>query len=287
MSPRPGTAAGAPRNDRRRDAARGDDSAVRPISGPPARRPVVLAHGLLGFARAVVGPIAGVAYFRGIEERFVAEGVRVLAPAVPATGSIARRGRALRDAVVAAFPGEKVHIVAHSMGGLDARHAITHEGLAAQVVTLTTLGTPHRGSPVADVGTRLARKAGVFRALRLAGIDAAAFDDLRSDACAAFNERTPDAPEVRYTSVAGRRARDATKMNLRATFDVVAAADGPNDGLVSVRSARWGEAAEEVDADHLDLVGWTLPGDGLLGRPADVDAVWAGILARLAAADTL
>jgi len=39
--------------------------------------------------------------------------------------------------------GRKVHLFAHSMGGLDARHMITHLGMANRVRTLTTIGTPH------------------------------------------------------------------------------------------------------------------------------------------------
>jgi triacylglycerol lipase len=44
----------------------------------------------------------------------------------------------------------KVHIIGHSMGGLDARQMIVHEGMADKVATLTTIGTPHWGSPVAE-----------------------------------------------------------------------------------------------------------------------------------------
>lgn len=45
-------------------------------------------------------------------------------------------------------PGQKVHIVAHSMGGLVARSAIEQHGAAAHVDTLITLGTPHSGMPI-------------------------------------------------------------------------------------------------------------------------------------------
>jgi len=39
------------------------------------------------------------------------------------------------------------------MGGLDSRHAISLRlGLAERVLTLTTLGTPHRGTAFADWG---------------------------------------------------------------------------------------------------------------------------------------
>lgn len=45
---------------------------------------------------------------------------------------------------------EKVNIIAHSKGGLDARYAIAKEGMAPYVATLTTINTPHRGCEFAD-----------------------------------------------------------------------------------------------------------------------------------------
>jgi len=49
-----------------------------------------------------------------------------------------------------AMPGEPLHVIAHSMGGLDARHAITNrKDIVTRVRTLVTIGTPHQGSPVA------------------------------------------------------------------------------------------------------------------------------------------
>src|SRR5215510_6280544 len=51
--------------------------------------------------------------------------------------------------------GDKVHIIAHSMGGLDARYLLCNNlyGLGAldRVVSLSTISTPHRGSQVADL----------------------------------------------------------------------------------------------------------------------------------------
>ena len=46
---------------------------------------------------------------------------------------------------------DPLHVIAHSMGGLDARYAIRNvPQVADRVKTLVTIGTPHRGSPVAD-----------------------------------------------------------------------------------------------------------------------------------------
>jgi len=53
---------------------------------------------------------------------------------------------------------QKVHVIAHSMGGLDARHALFNFKDAKfheKVASLTTVATPHHGSPAADAVVRL------------------------------------------------------------------------------------------------------------------------------------
>ncbi|MBQ0102448.1 MAG: hypothetical protein KBT31_06615 [Firmicutes bacterium] len=45
---------------------------------------------------------------------------------------------------------EKVNIIAHSKGGLDSKYMIDSLGMADRVASLTTLATPHRGSPIAS-----------------------------------------------------------------------------------------------------------------------------------------
>jgi pimeloyl-ACP methyl ester carboxylesterase len=68
-------------------------------------------------------------------------------------------GPALGDAIDCLFraTGEKVIIVAHSMGGLAARYALTHRGRAGtnragEVSTVVTFGTPETGSLLAMLG---------------------------------------------------------------------------------------------------------------------------------------
>ncbi|WP_326834886.1 hypothetical protein VSH64_08150 [Amycolatopsis rhabdoformis] len=69
-------------------------------------------------------------------------------------------GPALGDAIDCLYraTGEKVIVVAHSMGGLATRYALTHRGAAGadragEVSTVVTLGTPETGSLVALLGS--------------------------------------------------------------------------------------------------------------------------------------
>jgi triacylglycerol lipase len=248
---------------------------------PRLRAPIVLAHGLLGFAQLAVRRVTLATYFRRVPQLLADAGNRVITPAVPPTGSIARRAEALEAAIGNHAGSEPVHVIAHSMGGLDARFMITHRGMAGRVLSLTTIGTPHRGTALADRGVDLAEQTGVFGWLRRSPIDHEAFEDLRTDACARFNETTPDAPGVRYFSVAGNKRRHEMLYALRFSHDVIAPAEGPNDGLVSVRSAQWGEFLGEWNCDHVNQVGWVGPREWLLGYAFNVRIGYEQVLNRL------
>ena len=209
-----------------------------PVTIPTLESPIVLAHGLLGFSRIRFGGFTVASYFNRIPKLLEAGGNRVIQTEVPKTGSIHARAEALRKEIRGHVGTEAVHIIAHSMGGLDARHMITHLDMAGQVLSLSTVGTPHRGTVLADRGVDLAVNYRLMSWLQTLGIPDDAFHDLRTDRCATFNLTTPDVASVRYFSVAGDRARNATFLPLRFSHDVIAAAEGPNDGLVAVKSAR-------------------------------------------------
>jgi triacylglycerol lipase len=243
--------------------------------------PIVLAHGLLGFARMAVRGITLASYFRAIPSYLEGLGNRVILTKVPGTGSITARAEVLRREIRACAGDAPVHVIAHSMGGLDCRCMVTHLDMARQVLSLTTLGTPHRGTAFADKGVEFAQSIGAFAWLRRSPIDHQAFEDLRTEACARFNAATPDAPHVRYFSVAGNKRRHEMLYALRFSHDVIAPVEGPNDGLVSVKSARWGEFLGEWNCDHVNMVGWTGPREWLARYSIDVRPFYRTILQRL------
>src|SRR5437773_1910471 len=91
---------------------------------PKLRAPLVLVHGLLGFNQLKLFGWTLASYFPGIPEFLTAAGNRVLVPRVSPTGSVAERAGQLKAFLDREAPGEVVHLVAHSMGGLDARYLI-------------------------------------------------------------------------------------------------------------------------------------------------------------------
>ncbi len=220
------------------------------------RYPVVLAHGLMGFDEIRVGR-ARHDYFRGVSERLERDGCIVHRCRVARTASIADRAAEL-IAFVRAIPAPRVNLVAHSMGGLDARYALARLGLASRVASLTTIGSPHRGSPLADLGSGLARRAAIGSALARIGMNVDALHDLTTDRMSEFNRAVRDVRGVWYASVVGApRARRGVSPVLVPSWLWLGGDRLPNDGMVLADSQRWGEVVFEIEADHFAQIGWS------------------------------
>ncbi len=249
---------------------------------PRLRAPVVLVHGLCGFDQVRLGRWQLAQYFPGIPQALQQAGNRVLIPRLSPTRGIADRAAQLKRFLNRTAPGEPVHLIAHSMGGLDARYMISRLGMADRVLTLTTLGTPHRGSAFADWGIRRLSRI-LTPLLRMLGIPSRAFHDLTTSACRAFNSQVRDVPRVRYLSVAGDYDGQAVRPEWLLPYHIVLEAEGPNDGVVSVASATYGEPLETWPGDHLSMVNWPnffWPGLWSGGRGL---SVFDRVLRRLAA----
>ncbi|GAC1608320.1 MAG: hypothetical protein NVS4B10_23590 [Myxococcales bacterium] len=229
------------------------------------RHPVVLAHGLLGFDEiAVLGRRHR--YFRNIAEGLTGLDARFHHPRVSAAGSVETRAAQLA-AVVRELPDARVNIVAHSMGGLDARHAIAQLGLGDRVASLVTIGTPHRGTPLADLGERFVPPALARTLARV--LDLRGLHDLTTEGLRAFNRDNPDARGVAYCSVVGSSRLRRTNPALWASQAFLSARSGANDGLVPASSQRWGTVLREVEADHWAQAGWSWSFDAV-GLYADI-----------------
>jgi len=247
---------------------------------PKLRTPIVLVHGLLGFDELKFCGWTYKSYFPGITDALRSVGNRVLVARLSPTRGVADRAQQLKAFIERNSPGEPVHVMAHSMGGLDARYMISKLGMASRVLTLTSLGTPHRGTAFADWGMgrleRLARP--VFDYFSIPG---QAFYDLTTHSCQKFNAEVPDMPGVRYFSVAGRHEEASRGRRWHLIHHIVSKAEGPNDGVVAVQSATYGEDCEVWDGDHLTLVNWPNPAAQAVGRWEDRTPRYAGLVGRL------
>lgn len=239
--------------------------------------PVILVHGFMGFDTLLCWRM-----FSQVRSFCESLGVRVLQPQLHPSSSIEYRARQLKVAIEEAYGVEQlVHIIGHSMGGLDARYLASPAGLncGARISCIVTLGTPHRGSPVAPLVPRpltwtLSRLARIslkgqrvipplvrYRKFceHLADDRWEALVDLtRENLTERFNTTIIDHPLVRYYSYAGDITAGTQKLvpRLRARFArITGAFKEPHDGLVAVESARWGTFLGVLAADHGAMIG--------------------------------
>jgi len=218
----------------------------------------VFVYGCLGFDR--IGPPGlGIAYFRHLADAFAGLQVRwLVANAIPAGGTVAARAEALRR-FLDRHEARDVVLIAHSMGGLDCRYLIHALDDQRRVSCLITLGTPHRGTPLAHwalTGGGLLRP--LVRALGKDGLR-----ELTPESCTERNQIIGDRADVRYLSVAGMRPVGEQAWLFRTLLPDVMAPEGAHDGFVSTASAKWGDLVATVRADHFELVGWDLSLTGL------------------------
>lgn len=249
--------------------------------------PIVLAHGIARFdfllnffsktfdalGLNVDSPNDALHYFKGIASHLRSHGFDVYHSSVSFAARVDRRAEDLRNEVkkVLTLKGqEKVHIIAHSMGGLDARHMIVNHDMTAKVSSLTTIGTPHLGTSFANWG--LAHQGDEF--IKIIGnvIDLGGFRDLALEACSAFNEQAREQEatnSVVYRAYAASQKQNLVFTPLQKSWDIINKSEGDNDGLVSVKSQLWqsqlvapGTVKQieqklfPVAADHLNEIGW-------------------------------
>jgi len=279
----------------------GGDGGSRAL--PPGKIAVVLAHGLGGSADS---------FDPAIVAAIESNGHIVKRTAVPGIESVAVRAAALGpqiDALLAQTGATKVHIIAHSMGGLDARYLVSKLGYGAKVASITTVSTPHRGSPLADLALGITQSSAVSQADALeaiiefvgGGIESAALNralfDLSEAAAPAFNAANLDVAGIKYQSYAGfstpngisnpnaaaactgapMPAPAETRALLLLAQPIVASGTdrNPNDGVVEISSSTWTGFQGCISADHLGETSVLEAGEESLDTPAFYKAIVA------------
>ncbi len=246
---------------------------------PRLKAPIVLAHGLFGFSRIGLGPLTLTTYFRGIPDVLRGAGNRVLVTRVHPIAGVEFRGRRLGDRIRHVFPEEPVHIIGHSLGGLDARRLLADAYWRGRVLSLTTIGTPHLGTLLADFAKlRVGR---IYRLLEMMGLDPRGFLDITRLAARRFHRRYEEPRDIPCFSLAGDPPTDEVTWPLQRLHAVLGEMEGPNDGLVPVASAlAFGTPLPSWPADHLRQMNWMTPHAGSVCPP--IPQLYVGILEYLA-----
>lgn len=235
----------------------------------------IFLHGFLGRAET---RIAGQTfeYFRGL--RAIAEefNIELVVPQMPGRTGVTDRADVASQAI-SQMQASSIVLVGNSMGGLVAR-TLTHEfDPDHRVKRVITIATPHQGSPLADLA--LEGESGMPKFV--VDLFKNAVHDLSVFNADAFNLVTPNRAGVDYYSWAFARNADEMPMLLKSRAQKIFEIEGPNDGLVSVKSARWGECAPIQRGDHLESIGWSpARSNSKTARPYDQIDLWRQVIKR-------
>lgn len=263
-----------------------------PGTQPKNRYPIILAHGFGGFDY-----LAGIPYFYNIEKSLEAQGYQVFATEVSAFNTVEVRATQLAnqvDQILAVTGAKKVHLIGHSMGGLDVRYAASLLLGKDKVASVTSIATPHHGTKLADLLWDVMQLGGEHPVLNefVSHIGGAILNgeiwlpqdvynavwNLTSDFTdgggdntgPAFNDVVKNLPGVPYFSYTGTSvvnlSLDPTDAFLFATSVIFF--PEKNDGMVEQSSTRWGTVVNDnLNANHLDEV------NHLLGDTGVFDAI--------------
>lgn len=115
-----------------------------PVAPDPAKRPVVLVHGIHSSG----------ADMQRMVRFFQAQGRKVIAPTLTPNGGAARLedlAKQLAATVQRELPGQQFDLVGFSMGGLVSRYYLQRMGGLKHVGHFITLATPHHGTKLAKL----------------------------------------------------------------------------------------------------------------------------------------
>lgn len=255
--------------------------------------PIVLIHGFFGFGE---GMSWYARYFGDIPDVLRNHGAIVYIADVSQANTIKKRGEELYQQLVS-WGHNKYNLIGHSHGGLDARYVL--ETYPALVSSVTTIGTPHRGSKVADyvydkisahqisrvlayqLGNMLGRTIGIMSGTAHPQNVKKALHGLTTEGLREFNQSYQAGLGAEYCSEGpheylGRKlyswgssgeSRDLRNDILSRLFKLTSRAfddDEENDGLVAICSMKFGKWLDvELEGHHL------IPVCGVISRVSE------------------
>ena len=164
---------------------------------------------------------------------------------------------------------EKINLVAHSMGGLDMRYAISHLDIAEKVESLTTIATPHHGTFLADLVLKTPEiLAGPIsdivdwfgnnvypseRSNAISSVEQLTLEYMQKK----FNPSTPNPdniPIYSYSAAVGKGTHFSLNPIFKLQGNQIFEVEGENDSFVSVKSAQWGKYLGCINLSHLNQI---------------------------------
>lgn len=146
------------------------------------------------------------------------------------------------------FDGKDITIIAHSKGGVDSQTALTHYDAWQYVDNVITLGSPHRGSHLAD----LAYSSWAGWLAELIGMKGDGTESMQMGYMEHFRSETDGHPSMNnnnYYTMGGTGSGSAFSANWFGS--IYLSGYGKNDGVVTLASSRL-PGATEIGVDNWD-----------------------------------
>ena len=219
--------------------------------------PFVLVHGV-GFR-----DLKYLNYWGRIPKELIRNGATVYYGNQEAWGTVECNAQDIKDKIldiVKSTGCERVNIIAHSKGGLDARYMISKLDMGDYVASLTMVSSPHRGCKFVDIASKMPDK--LYKAIaRVSDKYFRVLGDKNPDFYTAsrqfstshskkFNEEVKDVDGVYYQSYATVVKNMFSDYIVTIPYILVRLTEGENDGLVSINSAKWGEFKGVLKNNH-------------------------------------
>ncbi len=208
--------------------------------------PIIMIHGI-GFRDNKY-----LNYWGRIPKSLTEEGCIIRYGSQDSWGSIEENALTIKDAILSVINEtkvEKVNIIAHSKGGIDARYMLSSLDMSRYVASLTTIASPHHGSKALDILSKfpkfIIKIVSFFVNLwfRLLGDNSPDFFStvmsLTTKNMAIFNATQKDCETVYYQSFGFKMKNMFSDIFLWLPYLVTKLLEGDNDGIVSVKSSRW------------------------------------------------
>ncbi|PJI10301.1 alpha/beta hydrolase [Clostridium sp. CT7] len=219
--------------------------------------PLVLVHGV-GFR-----DLKYINYWGRIPRELIRNGATIYYGNQEAWGTVQYNAHDIKNKILQIIKEtgcEKVNIIAHSKGGLDARYMVSKLGMGKYVASLTMMSSPHRGCKFVDTACKIPDK--IYKTV------AKFFDkyykilgDKNPDFYTAsrqfstyhsmnFNKEVTDVPDVYYQSYASAVKNIFSDYVVSIPYIFSKLTAGENDGLVSIDSAKWGDFRGVLRNNH-------------------------------------
>ncbi len=207
--------------------------------------PILLVHGM-GFRDR-----KHLNYWGRIPRRLIERGAKVYYGSQDSVGSVEKNAETVAASLIGALESsgaEKVNIIAHSKGGLEARY-LAANGYGSRIASITTMNTPHNGSLTVDRLMRLPRPL-ISLTAKCTDLWMKLLGDKHPDTMSCFELFTTAAaknfalenpvPEDIYCQSYGFRMKSArSDILMMIPYLIVKRFDGANDGLLSERAVKW------------------------------------------------